>query len=60
MKIVLVLLNLKQICGRHHVYFIESDGIYRMDRRQSKKYKYQPTSLLLILTFLNLQLEYSL
>ncbi|XP_011601454.2 prolyl endopeptidase-like [Takifugu rubripes] len=23
------------ICGHDHVYFIESDGIYRMDRRQS-------------------------
>ncbi|XP_071336258.1 prolyl endopeptidase-like isoform X3 [Trachinotus anak] len=22
------------VCGHHHVYFIESDGIYRMDKRQ--------------------------
>lgn len=45
---VLLLLYLKQICGLHHVYFIESDGIYRMDRRRSKKYKYRHTSLVLI------------
>ncbi|KAM7385362.1 hypothetical protein PAMP_001449 [Pampus punctatissimus] len=24
------------VCGRHHVYFIEDDGIYRMDKRQSE------------------------
>nr|XP_033468779.1 prolyl endopeptidase-like [Epinephelus lanceolatus] len=24
------------VCGRHHVYFIEGDGIYRMDQRQSE------------------------
>ncbi|XP_054455840.1 prolyl endopeptidase-like [Anoplopoma fimbria] len=24
------------VCGHHHVYFIESDGIYRMDQRQSE------------------------
>ncbi|XP_068565515.1 prolyl endopeptidase-like isoform X1 [Cebidichthys violaceus] len=24
------------VCGHHHEYFIESDGIYRMDQRQSE------------------------
>ncbi|XP_073338461.1 prolyl endopeptidase-like isoform X2 [Pagrus major] len=24
------------VCGLHHVYFIEGDGIYRMDKRQSE------------------------
>ncbi|XP_035847849.1 prolyl endopeptidase-like [Sander lucioperca] len=24
------------VCGHHHVYFIEGDGIYRMDQRQSE------------------------
>ncbi|XP_038592764.1 prolyl endopeptidase-like isoform X1 [Micropterus salmoides] len=24
------------VCGHHHVYFIEGDGIYRMDKRQSE------------------------
>lgn len=48
-KSLLVLLNLKQICGRHHVYIIESDGIYRMDRRESKK----TYIIVLILKFLH-------
>ncbi|XP_068597740.1 prolyl endopeptidase-like [Brachionichthys hirsutus] len=25
-----------EVCGHHHVYFIEKDGICRMDKRQSK------------------------
>ncbi|XP_070697693.1 prolyl endopeptidase-like [Pempheris klunzingeri] len=24
------------VCGRHHVYFIESDGVYRMDKRRGE------------------------
>ncbi|XP_053188710.1 prolyl endopeptidase-like [Scomber japonicus] len=25
------------VCGRHHVYFIKGDGIYRMDKRQESE-----------------------